>query len=539
MSETASYEVEFVRRPEGRLRRFLVYVWAAVAVPYLAWRFSVVDWGVWYAGPMYAAELFGSVTMLAFLWVTREIHVPLHRPAALDRTVDVLIPTYNEPFAVLKPTIVGALAMRGVNNVFVLDDANRSEVKAMARKLGARYYATSGNKDAKAGNVNNGLRYTRAQFVVTLDADHVPLPNLIERMLGYFDDPGVGFVQAPQTYYNEDSFVFHRQRRRGRLWSEQAMFYEVIQPAKNRHNAAYFVGTTAVFRRAALDSIGGFACGTITEDIHTAVRIHARGWKSVFVPEPLAYGLEAASLKEFHRQRQRWAAGNLMLLLRSPDSPLRIRGLTFAQRLHYTTAIIGHVGGVFRLFYLLLAIACVLSLEAPVTFGAEGTAIALSFLGLTVGTMAIAARGTYSPLRNELLGLCSMLAQVSALASVVSGRKRFWVSRKRLVRRERTSLKRIIAVVGAANALCMARAADLLLGVASAPLDQHRGLLAAMVIVCGANAALLFGVLVFLSRYEQHAPNTREAKPSARRTYERVTTRARETPPAAGSLSPA
>ena len=86
------------------------------------------------------------------------------------------------------------------------------------------------------------------------------------------------------------------------------MFYDVIQPAKNRWNSAFFVGTSAVLRRSALDEIGGFATGTATEDIHTSLRLHARGWRSLYVPEPLAFGLEAESLREFHKQRVRWAA---------------------------------------------------------------------------------------------------------------------------------------------------------------------------------------------------------------------------------------
>src|SRR5205085_10152554 len=106
----------------------------------------------------------------------------------------------------------------------------------------------------------------------------------------YFEDPALAFVQSPQSFYNRDSFVF-RTRRNSRRWSEQGIFYDVIQPGKNRYNAAFFVGTSAVIRRQALDSIGGFATETATEHVHTSVRMHARGWKSLLVSEPLAFGL--------------------------------------------------------------------------------------------------------------------------------------------------------------------------------------------------------------------------------------------------------
>ncbi|MEJ0073419.1 MAG: glycosyltransferase family 2 protein [Candidatus Saccharibacteria bacterium] len=129
-------------------------------------------------------------------------------------------------------------------------------------------------------------------------------------------------MQSPQTFYNTHVFLFRRRPHR-EAWSEQMMFYNCLQPAKNNWNAAFFVGTSAVLRRAAIDDVGGFATGTATEDIHTSLRLHARGWQSVFLPEPLAYGLEAENFKEFYKQRRRWAAGSLGLLFRSPDSPLR------------------------------------------------------------------------------------------------------------------------------------------------------------------------------------------------------------------------
>jgi len=146
------------------------------------------------------------------------------------------------------------------------------------------------------------------------------VPEFIEQTIGYFDDPEVGFVQTPQSFYDTDSITFRRRRGIDAGWHEPAMFYGGVQSAKNHSNSAFFTGTGAVLRRAAIDSVGGFATGTVTEDIHTSIRLYARGWRSVYLPVPLAHGLEVDNLREFYRTRSRWAAGSLSLLFRCSEA---------------------------------------------------------------------------------------------------------------------------------------------------------------------------------------------------------------------------
>ncbi|MBA2451252.1 MAG: glycosyltransferase, partial [Chloroflexi bacterium] len=390
----------------------------------------------------------------------------------------------------------------GIRQVFILDDGNRRRVKAMARRLGVRYYGRTTNEHAKAGNMNNGLEHSRAEFVITLDADHIPLPHFLERTLGYFDDPKVAFVQTPQMFYNRECFLYRRAG--GSWWSEQGMFYSVIQPAKNRWNAAFFVGTSAVVRRAALDSVGGFATGTATEDIHTSLRLHARGWKSVFVNEPLAYGLEAENLKEFYRQRRRWAAGSLGLLLRSPDSPLWARGLTLGQRLNYLSATLAHLQGAKKLFYFLLPPLCALTLAKPVTANLE---FALPVVGLFLSSAlwitSIYARGTYHLIHTEAYGLANAMAHVGGLWGVIKVQRKFAVSRKNIPCRERSWLNTILWLLLAIAIATLFRAVDLMTLGSTGTESDLGDLMIAVCICTGINLLLLLSFLSYLLAYER------------------------------------
>lgn len=470
------------------------YLLAATA--YLTWRWTVINWDSVYGPLVYAAEAYGGLMTALFLWVVRRPQVPVHPLTEVPRTVDVLICTYRETIDVIEPTVVGALRVRGVNSVLLLDDGNRPAVRAMAARLGVAYHARTTNQHAKAGNLNNGLKYSSADFILLLDADHIPTPEFLDRTLAYFDDDRLAFVQTPQTYYNRDSFLFRQTKRRN--WSEQGMFYECIQPAKNLANAAFFVGTSAVLRRAAIDEIGGFATGTVTEDIHTSLRLHAAGWRSVFVPEALAYGLEAASLKEFYRQRRRWAAGSLGLLFRSPDSPLRARGLSIGQRLSYFEATLAHLQGIQRLIFFCTPTLAILTLSPPVTVHvAYFAAVFVAFAAVGITATAISSRGTYNLIYTESYSLVNGLAQCAALRGILRVQTRFVESRKSTRRRDPTGTRTFLTGLALIGLASLVRAVQLLLHG-----SPHRDLLLATCVVVVLNLALLLSFLVFLGRYE-------------------------------------
>jgi cellulose synthase (UDP-forming) len=255
------------------------------------------------------------------------------RPPASGATVDFLIPTYNEPFAVLAPTIAGAVAIKYPHNTYVLDDGKRDWVKQLCRRFGVNYVTRPTNAGAKAGNLNHALFVTYGEFVAVVDADFVPSPDFIDDMLGYFEDEKVAFVQGPQEFYNRDSFQHLKYDEEG--WHVQTLFFKTIQPGKNHWNAAFWCGCPSMLRRTALESVGGVASTTVTEDLHTSVKFHAAGWKSVYHAGTVALGIAPNDYDGFVLQRLRWAQGTMQVIRRE----WRIRGLSLPQRINYVASI--------------------------------------------------------------------------------------------------------------------------------------------------------------------------------------------------------
>jgi cellulose synthase/poly-beta-1,6-N-acetylglucosamine synthase-like glycosyltransferase len=123
--------------------------------------------------------------------------------------------------------------------------------------LGIGYIRREGNEQAKAGNLNHALEVTEGEFILQLDADHVPMADILHRLLGFFEDPKVAFVQSPQDFYNDDSFTHDVDEQGRRIWEEQRIFFTIIQPGKDRWNAAFFCGSCGIIRRSAFEEIGG------------------------------------------------------------------------------------------------------------------------------------------------------------------------------------------------------------------------------------------------------------------------------------------
>ena len=297
------------------------------------------------------AETYGLINsffLIATVWRLKYRDSP---PAPEGLSVDVFITNFDEPLEVLRRTAIGARAIRYPHRTFMLDDGKREEVKAMAESLGIGYIRREGNQNAKAGNLNHALSVTDGQFILQLDADHVPLPNILDRLLGYFKDPGVAFVQSPQDFYNTDSFT-HVVNEEGRsLWEENRIFFSLLQPGKDHWNAAFFCGSCGVLRRTAFEEIGGFSTKTVTEDMETSIVLHGRGWKSVYHGETLAYGLAPSSAFAYHVQRLRWGQGSMQILRKL--NPLTYPGLTVPQRLAYLSSTATYLDGIQKLIFYL------------------------------------------------------------------------------------------------------------------------------------------------------------------------------------------
>ncbi len=399
---------------------------------YLSWRLAAtVSLSVWWLSvPLLLLEVHAMATFALFAFTAWDVSV-LPRAAPVDQPpgrVAVVVPTYNEPFEVLLPTISAAVAMRLDHETWVLDDGHRPWVRELADQVGARYLTREGRSFGKAGNVNAALDRVDADYVVIFDADHVAAPDFLPRTLGYFDDPRVALVQTPQEFYNDDSFEhatpsdvgwMGRDRRSGgRAYSEQALFYRVLQPGRNRWNAAYCCGSNMVLRTAALREVGGFATDSITEDIHTTLRLHQRGWRSAYHDEVLAHGLAAADAPQYLAQRLRWGTGAMQVLRQ--EHPLTQAGLTLPQRLSYASALTGWFDAWRTLGYILLPMAVVLTGASPV-HARPGTFV-LAFGGafllqqLAVGRLS---RGHASLGRGMLFAFIRMPANLAATLTLL------------------------------------------------------------------------------------------------------------------------
>lgn len=335
-----------------RVIRGIAVVTLAYWTYYIIWR-----WGwtlnpdaLWFSIPLALAETWGLVTAFVMIHSVWRIRSRPSLPAPRGMRVDVYITCYDEPLEVVRRTAVGARAIRYPHKTYVLDDGSRDEVQAMARELGLGYIRRTTHEHAKAGNLNHALRCTDGDFILQLDADHVPLPHILDRVLGFFhEDPRLAFVQTPQDFYNTDAFTYNVDEQSRRIWEEQRLFFGVIQAGKDSINSSFFCGCSAVIRRAALDSIGGFSTQTITEDIETSLLLHANGWNSAFYGESLVYGLAAHNAVAFHTQHLRWGQGGMQVLRRF--NPLTYPGLSLSQRISYFGSLTAYVGGLQKLVY--------------------------------------------------------------------------------------------------------------------------------------------------------------------------------------------
>ena len=286
-----------------------------------------------------AAMAVGSIAMQLFLLVNvltvsraclaARDPVPVEPDPSLRVAFLTTIVPDKEPIELAERTLRAAtrISYDGPFDVWLLDEGDSDDVKRMCARLGVRHFTRKGRGhlglqtgifaiNTKHGNYNRWLREHASDYdvIMFVDTDHVPLPIMAERLLGYFRDPDVAFVVAPQFYGNQDSRVTR--------WAESAqyLFHSVIQRAGNRRGCAMLVGTNAAIRTAAIKT--GFA-DSITEDMATSLRIHAskneatgRGWRSVYTPDLVAVGEGPRSWTEFFGQQTRWSAGTFDAIIR-------------------------------------------------------------------------------------------------------------------------------------------------------------------------------------------------------------------------------
>lgn len=410
------------------LLRLLVALALCWSTAYLAWR---IGWS-WHRsnpilwGCLLLAESYGLWNLATLAWLTWDVTPRGRPPAPPGRSIDVYICTYDETPAVLEATLAGCALMSYPHTTWLLDDGTRPEIAELACRWGARYMTRPDKSHAKAGNINHALPRTDGELVLVLDADHVPLPDALDTMVGYFEDPEVALVQTPHDFSNHDSIQHYDLGRH-----EQSVFFSAICVGKDHHDAAFWCGSCALIRREALLSIGGVATDTIAEDFHTTIKLHRRGWRTHYDDRIIAQGRAPHDLAAYLLQRDRWARGNLAVFT-TPESPLRARELTVSQRMSYLASLLSYLAGPMRLLMVLVLAAVLWSGALPLRIAplALGALWAPSTLLMVLAGSAL-CRGQQSSGEATHYELCTAEIFARALRCIVRpGRANFRVTPK-------------------------------------------------------------------------------------------------------------
>ncbi len=349
------------------LRTFVIAGAVFITMRYFFWRtFTTIE----YADPfsfaaallLYAAEVYGIIIYLlgAFVNISPLKRKPLPLPADPKDypTVDIMIPSYNEDAKLLEITLMAATQVNYPAeklNVYLLDDGGtvqkradsdpeksaeawqrHRELQELCKNLGATYLTRDKNEHAKAGNVNSALKHSKGEIILILDADHVPTVDILQKTIGFFvQDPKLFLVQTPHFFINPDPIERNLDTFE-QMPGENEMFYTVIQHGLDFWNASFFCGSAALLRRCYLEENGGISGQTITEDAETALGLHEKGYRSIYLGEPLIAGLQPETFSGFILQRVRWAQGMVQIFLLK--NPWLMKNLSFNQRLAYTSS---------------------------------------------------------------------------------------------------------------------------------------------------------------------------------------------------------
>lgn len=303
------------------LKKHMSTITIISAIVYMAWRllrtipYEYGTFSTVFGLILFIVEFLGILEMIVHF---RQLsHEKLPKPVKADPKdypdVDVFISTYNEPTELLYKTINGCLNMdypdKSKVHIYLCDDGHRDEMGVLAKKMGVTHLVRDTHEFAKAGNLNYALSVTHSPYIVTFDADMIPKHDFLTACIPYFlGEEEIGFLQTPQSFYNPDLFQYNLYSE-SRVPNEQDYFYRDVQVMRNASNTVIFGGTNTILSRKALEDIGGFYTGVITEDFATGMMIENKGYQCYAVSDSHACGMAPEDLKSLVKQRQRWARG--------------------------------------------------------------------------------------------------------------------------------------------------------------------------------------------------------------------------------------
>ena len=360
---------------KGGLAKFFLFVSIFFTVIYIGWR-------IMYSVPLRSGPLaiamnillliveilgfFESLVLYRNLIGKRDHPLP-EIPDDAWPDVDIFIATYNEPTELLYKTINGCKHLKYPDkskvHIWVCDDNRRPQMRELAEKMGVGYFDRPDNQGAKAGNLNHAMGLTSAPYIVTLDADMIVRSDFLLKTIPYFVDVELrekdkpeeerlhlGLLQTPQCFYDPDVFQ-HALYSEKRAPNEQDFFYRTIEPAKTSTNSVIYGGSNTILSRRALEDIGGFFTGSITEDFATGLLIESAGYISLALPEPLASGQTPHTFKEHIQQRTRWGRG--VIVTAKKLKIFRRKNLTLGQKISYWSSVIYWYSPLKNLIYVL------------------------------------------------------------------------------------------------------------------------------------------------------------------------------------------
>ncbi len=416
-------------RPPQRTTRLAVSAALLVTIFYMIFLFNPAYRGVtWLWLLVVCAE--GLVVVQALLtWWT--VLANDHRPippevyawrrklsrGELTPSVDVFITVYGEPVEIVRGTARAARDMQVPHNTWILDDGDSDEIRDLAAAEGVGYRRRQIHDHAKAGNVNAGFWATDGDFMVILDADHVPSPDFLLRALPHMSDANVAFVQTPQAFPSASGLVAVGTAE------AQRIFYELVLPGKNHFNAVFCVGTNVIFRRAALAQIGGMYTASNSEDIWTALELHRRGWSSVFVPETLARGLAPDNLLSYLKQQFRWSYGGFEVLLRG--GLVRRKGLTLDQRVQYISTALHYLLSLAALTFMFVPPLFLLFGFSPIQAGMSNWLTHYAPFYILIVLVTMIQTGGFKP-SSMIVSIGAAPVHLRAFVMALLGRKAKW-----------------------------------------------------------------------------------------------------------------
>jgi cellulose synthase (UDP-forming) len=358
------------KRTSEYLHLFLILLSIVTTLRYLYYRTNyTLNFDDWINGMfcllLFVAELYAIGTLVLAYFQT--IKIRDRKPVDLSLypqdqwpKVDIYIPTYNEDVEIVRKTTLCALAIEypaDKKQVYVLDDgraekykARREELRQVCEELGATMLTRDNNDHAKAGNINTAFKCTGGDLVLILDCDHMPVRQFLMHTVGFFFNPQVAFVQTPHWFYNPDPFE-RNLLTRGKIPVGNELFYKVLQKGNDFWNAAFFCGSAAVIRKEYALQVGGIATETVTEDCHTAFRLHSLGYESIYYDKIMVAGLAPEKFSAYVGQQVRWARGMAQILrIENPLINPKLH-LTIPQRICYFSATSHFFYGFPRLMY--------------------------------------------------------------------------------------------------------------------------------------------------------------------------------------------